>query len=1109
MMQVGTMLVNRYRLDAQLGEGGMGVVYRAHDTMLDRPVAIKTLSPGLHGEDALKRLLREAQSAAGLAHPGIVATYDVLDDAGGRHIVMELVDGKTLRALAPLPWREAVGLMLQVFEAVEFAHSRGIIHRDLKPENIMVTSDGRARVMDFGLARSEGRSRLTQTGLVVGTTAYMAPEQALRGNTEARSDLYALGCVFYEVLTGRPPFQGEDALSVITQHINLPPTPPRRLVPDIPPALEALILKLLAKDPSERPAAAADVASVLALMTSAPQTRSAEGTAALDALAPGPADRVRRVRLVGRSEPLRRLQQHLDAGVLGRGALVAVSGEPGIGKTRVIEEVIASARVRDFVVLTARCHERDVAIPYTPISDALQSFARTCAPALWKELLQAAGPEVNAFLSDSLMKHLNISSVLAADSGAALSVRVAAEVRPARAFRNILARLSSDGPVLFAIDDLHWADPPTLDLIHHLALSTRETPLLILGTYREVELERSHPLSRLLVDLNRERLLVRERLRRLSLAETSDLIEALLGGPAPEGLAALAHEQTEGNPFFLEEVINGLIDGERLRWDSDASAYHLAPGVTIERLAGEVPQGVRAAIGERLDHLEAGAQQILSLASVIGRYFAVDLLTRLAGAHGLTDDEVEAALSQAGAARFVSPVEDGTQGTPEREVTGFTAGSASPEADYAFDHPLIHQVVYGELDRRRRRRLHAELGYILEDIYRGLTDFHAERLAYHFLESDEDAKAVEYSRRAGDKALRAYYDPNIALNYYLPALEMVLAKDPALKRLAQRSPVPLTRSAVHQFSPEERASVVGYLEEVLRSVRGSPPAKAVAQLASRIAVAAMHLGPVFEASVRLYEETLLGPDAQKLVVATPHGNVVGILEFPGPGGPYPVVLLFHGSGGGKETVSDEAERYRQRGMATLRVDLPGFGETTVQVTATLRDVEVLKEMITTVLARERVDGRGVGIAAWSLGPWHAAQLAARDARVRAVVSISGMFNPLDDTHPGTEVPEPIWRARIEAAYRAGKRASPSPLQWAPDTNTYDVADQIRCPMLLVYGVLEPEMYRVQAEELAALVPTAVAQPWRSGVHVLRNVPEALEGAAEWMKQQLAPPPRQD
>ncbi len=1095
-MQTGTLLSNRYRIDAKLGEGGMGLVYRAHDTLLDRPVAIKSLAPQLYSHEGLKRLLREAQSAAKLAHPGIVAIHDVVKDGDARHIVMELVEGKTLHELIPAHWRDAVGLMALVFEAVGFAHSNGVVHRDLKPENIIVTPEGRPRVMDFGLARSEGRSRMTQTGLVVGTAAYMAPEQALQGKAEPRSDLYALGCVFYELLTGQPPFQGEDAIAVITQHINLPPQPVRRFVPDIPPALEALILKLLAKDPGERPASAADVARVLDLMASPVRALSGESAEALGTLA----DRVRRVRLVGRSEALHRFHQHLDAAVLGRGALVVASGEPGIGKTRVLEEVIAAARLRGFRVLVARCAERDVSIPYVPIADALQAFARTAPADMWTELLDVAGPEMISLLSDHTFKHLGFGGVLPAE--AAAGVRVAQDARPIRAFRNILTRLSRDGPVLFVVDDLHWADPPSLELIHHLALSTREIPVLILGAYREVELERTHPLNRLLVDLNRERLLVRERLRRLTLPEAGELLEALLGGPAPDGLAALAHEQTEGNPFFLEELVNGLIENARLLWNEERAKYLLAPGVTIDRLAGEVPQGIRAAIGVRLDHLDTKTQQVLGLASVIGRYFGLDLLNQFAGAHGLTEEDVEQGLRQVEAARFVTPIDRSVEGEVRTEVAGFTSGGPDLETDYAFDHHLIHQVVYGELDRRRRRRLHAELGYLLEDLYHGRTDFYAERLAYHFLESDDDAKAVDYSWRAGDKALRAYYDADIALSYYLPALEMVLAKDTTLKRLAQRSPVPLSRGAVHLFSPEEREAVVGYLEEVLMAVRGTPSAKAVAQLASRISVAAMHLGRVYEASVRLFEEAMLGPDVRKLVVETPYGKLVGILEFPGPGGPYPVVLVLHGSGAGKESVTEEAERYRRRGMATLRVDLPGFGETTVPVTGTLRDAEVLKEMITAVLADERVDGRGVGISGWSLGPWHAAQLAARDPRVRAVVSISGMFNPLDQTHPGIQLPEPLMRARFEAAYRAGKRPSPGPLQWAPDVSVFDVAHQIRCPMLIVYGVLEPERYRVQSEELARLVPTAQAQPWRSGVHVLRNVPEALEGAAEWMKQRL-------
>ena len=170
-METGTLLAQRYRIDAKLGEGGMGVVYKAHDTVLDRSVAIKTLTPHLLGDEGLKRLLREAQSAARLTHPNIVAIYDVIDDKDARLIVMEYVAGHTLRDRLPLPWAEAVEIATQVCGALDYAHTQGVVHRDIKPENIIITSDGTAKVMDFGLARSEGRSRLTQTGMIVGTVA--------------------------------------------------------------------------------------------------------------------------------------------------------------------------------------------------------------------------------------------------------------------------------------------------------------------------------------------------------------------------------------------------------------------------------------------------------------------------------------------------------------------------------------------------------------------------------------------------------------------------------------------------------------------------------------------------------------------------------------------------------------------------------------------------------------------------------------------------------------------------------------------------------------------------------------------------------------------------
>src|SRR3989337_2886758 len=150
---LGTMLKDRYRIEAKLGEGGMGVVYKAHDTLLDRPVAIKTLSPHLLSEEGLKRLLREAQSAAKLTHPNIVAIYDVIEDRDARVIVMEYVAGRTLREVIPLPWREAVEVVNQVCRALAYAHAQGVVHRDIKPENIIITSNGTAKVMDFGLSR--------------------------------------------------------------------------------------------------------------------------------------------------------------------------------------------------------------------------------------------------------------------------------------------------------------------------------------------------------------------------------------------------------------------------------------------------------------------------------------------------------------------------------------------------------------------------------------------------------------------------------------------------------------------------------------------------------------------------------------------------------------------------------------------------------------------------------------------------------------------------------------------------------------------------------------------------------------------------------------------
>jgi predicted ATPase/tRNA A-37 threonylcarbamoyl transferase component Bud32 len=263
-----TILNQRYRLDEELGRGSMGIVYCAHDLLLEREVLVKLLNESRLDEAGKERLLREARAMAKLDHPNIISVHDASEVDGVPFIIMQYFPGKNLHEIGSLPLPQALEIVTQVCRALEHAHSQGIIHRDVKPENVIVAQEDEhwiARLTDFGLARSLA-SRKTAEGTIVGTVFYMAPEQAMGQSVDARADLYALGVMLYELVSGRLPFEGDDALAVISQHIHAEPTPPGSLNVDITPALEALILRLLSKRPEDRPASAAEVRNALEQM---------------------------------------------------------------------------------------------------------------------------------------------------------------------------------------------------------------------------------------------------------------------------------------------------------------------------------------------------------------------------------------------------------------------------------------------------------------------------------------------------------------------------------------------------------------------------------------------------------------------------------------------------------------------------------------------------------------------------------------------------------------------------------------------------------------------------------------------------------------------------
>jgi serine/threonine-protein kinase len=253
---IGAVFDGRYRIERKLGAGGMADVYLAEDQELGRRVAIKILNDRHAADDSfIERFRREAKNAAGLSHPNIVSIYDRGEAEGTYYIAMEFLDGRSLKELivgrGPAPVKTAIDYARQILAAVGFAHRHGIVHRDIKPHNVLVSGEGRLKVTDFGIARS-GASQMTEVGSIIGTAQYLSPEQARGARVDQTSDLYSVGVVLYEMLTGQVPFTGDTPLEIAMKHLSEVPTPPSELRPEVPHDLDSVVLRALAKDPAER-----------------------------------------------------------------------------------------------------------------------------------------------------------------------------------------------------------------------------------------------------------------------------------------------------------------------------------------------------------------------------------------------------------------------------------------------------------------------------------------------------------------------------------------------------------------------------------------------------------------------------------------------------------------------------------------------------------------------------------------------------------------------------------------------------------------------------------------------------------------------------------------
>lgn len=797
-MLTNTLLQGRYQLEDLLGQGGMGAVYRGYDTALKRPVAIKLLSNLGLGTDGPERLMVEAQAVAQLNDPHIVAIYDVGWADQDPFIVMELVEGQSLRRDTPFTLDETVAIGRQICQALDHAHSKGIIHRDLKPENIILTTHQTAKLMDFGLARMSDGPQLTQEGAIMGTVNYMAPELLTGQVATTQSDLYALGLILYEMSAGRPPFSGENLVAILAQHLHSPVTPPSNYNPAIPPALDALILKLLEKEPVGRPAQAAEVEQVLARIAAATQQPAdLESPAEFSLL-----DRIVRGRLVGRQTELAQLQHLWQMAWQGQAHLALVSGEPGAGKTRLASELLAEAQLRGVPVLRGSCYEYEAITPYQPFIEALRDWVhRQPTERLHNLLGLGQGTAIAAELARLAPEIETRLGSLPANPP------LPPEDARSRLFDYLalfLSSLAADNGLILFIDDLHWTDTGTLKLLHYLVRRLRHERLLILANYREVELDRAHPLAAALVSWNRERLATRLALGRLSEAETGAMLAAIFSQErvAPEFAAAI-YRETDGNPFFIEEVVKALIDqGQIYRQDGRWTSHE------IDDLA--IPQSVKEAVGRRLDRLSPECMAMLYLAALLGKQFAFSELAAVGQKSGNPADE-EALLDlldEAVSAQLLRPLD---------------------QDRFAFTHDKIREVLVEEQNPIRRRRLHQRIGQTFESIYAADLAGHIQALAYHFIEAGDLKCGLAYCQQAGEQAA-ALFSLDEATRYYeqarecaeaLGQLEAQLRIDQELGRIHHlRGTYPeaiqaYERALALAATPQQRASLKGKIGGVI------------------------------------------------------------------------------------------------------------------------------------------------------------------------------------------------------------------------------------------------------------------------------------------------------
>jgi tetratricopeptide (TPR) repeat protein len=672
----------------------MGVVYLALDHVLEREVAIKMLTSGNLQGDQRERFEREARAVAKLDHPAIVPIYDFADFEGNLFFVMPYVEGQTLRAVQKDETLKAYDILdigAQVAEALHYSHHRGIVHRDIKPENIMIVREGeewRAKLMDFGIALAPKDSRMTKSDIIVGTLAYLPPESILDSSSSPAADIYSLGVVLFESLSGKLPFSG-DTQTVLYKIVHSEPEPPGLLASLVDIETENIILACMAKAAAARPKDGNEIGSVLREL--ARRLRNPKTSLSASTVVPRAGSAI-----VGRTHEIEDLVKSFHRAQAGEAQLTLVGGEQGFGKGSLLRELERLAKSRGALILHGRFVERvDPALPYQGFGEA------------FREYLESDPPRATKVLGD-LLPELRTLFPEIAEAARGEAHANSAQKREDRTFTlDLLARtvgrLAIAQPLVLLFEDLHLADA-SLEAIQYVFHRRSSSRLMIAGTYEQTRGVEGDAMSRLLKSIRGDAGTLLIQLKALGAEDCRQIALGLLGKErVPEDAGAALLQATGGNPFFVSELVRSLSPEGRFEEFAAAARAGGAQGLAL-------PNSVQKLMDEKVASSSDADRTALQAAAIIGATFDPSEVMDLSGLGPAAEPVIE--------------------GLMERGV--FRDDAASVGSRLAFASTLLLDATYRSLNQVRRRALHRAYAEFLEARYAKRLDRVAPVLLRHF-----------------------------------------------------------------------------------------------------------------------------------------------------------------------------------------------------------------------------------------------------------------------------------------------------------------------------------------------------------------------------------------